>query len=161
MLPDGSIPQVEITSCGLNGAPLPAAGSYPASIACHLTDPSVTGVIDYGDPKMQRQVHVTEQQNQSYITCIRDGAAVGWKYFDFVSASLLALELRGSFSGTITVSHDPAGQFPIGEMELEMDSDTWRMVLIPITPLKGKQPLYLRFGGDGSAEFKSFCFFED
>ena len=35
------------------------------------------------------------------------------------------------------------------------------MVLIPITPMKGKQPLYLRFVGDGSAEFKSFCFFED
>lgn len=42
-----------------------------------------------------------------------------------------------------------------------MESDIWRMVLIPITPMKGKQPLYLRFVGDGSAEFKSFCFFED
>ena len=158
---DGSIPQVAITSCGLNGGPLKASGSYPASIACHLTDPSVTGVIDYSDPKMQRQIRVTERQNQSFVTGIKDGAVVGWKDFDFVSASLLALELRGRFSGTICVSHDPEGQLPIGEMELEMDSESWTMVLIPITPLKGKQPLYLRFAGDGEAELKTFCFFED
>lgn len=161
LLPDGSIPQVEITSCGLNGAPLPAAGSYPAAIACHLTDASTANRIDYSDPAVKEQIHVTQAQNQSYITRIRDGAAVGWKYFDFVSASLLALELRGSFSGTITVSHDPEGRIPIGEMELEMESEIWRMVLIPIAPQKGKQPLYLHFHGDGSAEFKSFCFFED
>ena len=36
ILPDGSIPQVEITSCGLNGGPLQGKGEYPAHIACHL-----------------------------------------------------------------------------------------------------------------------------
>ena len=36
--PDGHITQVEITSCGLNGGPLPAQGEYPAAIACVLTN---------------------------------------------------------------------------------------------------------------------------
>ena len=36
ILPDGSIPQAELTSCGLNGGPLPGEGEYPAYIACNL-----------------------------------------------------------------------------------------------------------------------------
>ena len=35
---DGTIPQIEITSCGLNDGPLPAIGQYSAYIACHLTE---------------------------------------------------------------------------------------------------------------------------
>ena len=33
---DGSIPQVEMTSCGPNGGPLAGRGEYPAYIACNL-----------------------------------------------------------------------------------------------------------------------------
>lgn len=159
MRPDGSIPQVEITSCGLNGAPLKAAGSYPASIACHLTDPSVTGVIDYNDPKMQRQIRVTERQNVSFITGIRDGAVIGWKYFDFFGAGMLGLELRGRVSGMITVAHDAEGSDPIGAIELGTDTEDWQMVLIPIGPEQKTNPLYLRYEGEGEWELKSFCFF--
>ncbi len=38
---DGSIKQVPITSCGLNGGPLEAAGSYPAAICMALTNGKV------------------------------------------------------------------------------------------------------------------------
>ncbi len=34
--PDGSIKQSELTSCGLNGGPLPGKGRYPTYIACNL-----------------------------------------------------------------------------------------------------------------------------
>ena len=33
---NGTIKQVEMTSCGLNGQPLTADGVYPAAIACNL-----------------------------------------------------------------------------------------------------------------------------
>jgi len=33
---DGSIPQVEMTSCGPNGGPLDGKGEYPAYIACNI-----------------------------------------------------------------------------------------------------------------------------
>lgn len=39
ILPDGTIPQVEVTSCGLNGGSLPAKGVYPAYIYSYLTKP--------------------------------------------------------------------------------------------------------------------------
>lgn len=37
ILADGTIPQVEMTSCGLHGGPFPARGETPAYIACCLT----------------------------------------------------------------------------------------------------------------------------
>lgn len=36
ILADGTIPQVEITSCGLNGGPLKGEGEYLAYLACNL-----------------------------------------------------------------------------------------------------------------------------
>ena len=159
--PDGSIPQVAITSCGLNGGPLKASGSYPASIACHLTDPSVTGVIDYNDPKMQRQIRVTEKQNVSFVTGIRDGAVIGYKFFDFPGSCLLGLEVRGGIEGTITVAHDEEGEEPIGAVQLSMNTADWQMLLLPLAPETGTHPLYLRYEGEGAWELKSFCFLSD
>ena len=39
ILPDGSIPQVEVTSCGLNDGPLCGKGKNEARIACNLGAP--------------------------------------------------------------------------------------------------------------------------
>ena len=49
--PDGSIPQAELTSCGLNGGPLRGTGTYEARIACHLgySEPSF-GYIAFREP---------------------------------------------------------------------------------------------------------------
>ena len=58
---DGSIDQVEITSCGLNGGPLDGQGNYPAVIACHITDPSTLDSIDYQNPVLKTQTRVTVQ----------------------------------------------------------------------------------------------------
>ena len=156
--PDGKIAQVEITSCGLNGGPLEAAGVYPAGIACHLTDPTVENRIDYNDPVMKTQIRVTERQNQSFITGIKDRSTVGWKYFRFAGTDLLALELRGSFAGTVTVSHDEAGNRPIGAYEVALESESWAEHIIPIQPRKGKRALYLHFRGKGTLDLKTLAF---
>lgn len=156
--PDGKIAQVEITSCGLNGGPLEAAGVYPAGIACHLTDPTVENRIDYNDPVMKTQIRVTERQNQSFITGIKDRSTVGWKYFRFAGTDLLALELRGSFAGTVTVSHDEAGNRPIGAYEVALESESWAEHIIPIQPRKGKRALYLHFKGKGTLDLKTLAF---
>ena len=156
--PDGSIPQTEITSCGLNGQALAACGVYPAAIACHLTDPTVVNHIDYNDPVMKEQVQVTERQNQSFVTNIKDKTTVGYKYFCFTGANLLLLELRGDFSGTIRVSHDEKGEDCIGEIELLLASNTWGTEILPIAAKKGDHALYLHFDGKGSLDLKSLAF---
>lgn len=155
---NGSIAQVPMTSCGLNGQALAASGSYPAGIACHLTDPTVVNKIDYFDPMMKEQIRVTEEQNQSFITGIKDNSTVGYKYFQFTGADMLALELRGHFAGSINISHDVQGKASIGEYEVGLNSDNWAMHIIPISPKKGEHPIYLHFKGEGIVDFKTFAF---
>ena len=159
--PDGRIAQVEMTSCGLNGGPLPASGSYPAGICCHLTDPTVINKIDYTDLGLKAQVRVTEQQNTSFITAIKDSTTIGYKYFAFDGSCTLALEIRGSFTGTVMVSRRPDGTEEIGRAEVGPAGDGWRLQPVRIRPAAGKGALYLRFSGSGSLDMKRFMFLPD
>lgn len=158
ILPDGSIPMVEITSCGLNGGPLTASGTYPAGIACHLTDPTTMSHIDYQDPVMKSQVRIIERQNQMFITGIKDQTTVGYRYFDLCEPASPALELRGSFRGTVTVSTDPEEADILGERSLQIESDAWKLYRVDCRELKGVHPLYFTFRGEGSLDMKSFSF---
>ena len=155
---DGSISQVEITSCGLNGAPLAGNGSYPAAIACHLAERSIPETIDYTDPAMKERPRVTESQGHVFISGIKNRTRVGYKYFTFTDADLLTMEIRGTFAGTVTISHDEAGHDIIGTLEVELKSQEWAVELIPIAPHAGKQALYFSFKGRGEMDFKRFGF---
>jgi len=158
ILEDGSIPQVEVTSCGLNGAPLTASGTYPAGIACHLTDPTVKNLINYYDPEMKKQVCVTEEQNISFITRIKDQTVVGYKYFEFHEPGSVLLELRGRFRGEAGVSLDEGAAQTIGTSSLKIDHDSWKLYEIPISAVTGKQALYVRFCGEGLLDMKTLAF---
>ncbi len=156
--PDGTIPQAEITSCGLNGGPLAASGAYPAAIACHLTDPTVSGTIDYTNPALARQICVTERAGRSFITRVGDGAVVGYKYFAFTGPATLALELRGTFQGRVEISHREDGTEPMGRLDLDLSVENWQMVTAAIAPHEGRGALYFRFTGEGSLDMRSFAF---
>ena len=160
LAPDGSITQVEITSCGLNGSPLAATGIYPAGICCHLTDPTVCNRIDYWHPVMKTQVCVTQKQNQNFITRIKDHTVVGYKYFDLQEPSSVLLELRGDFCGRISISLDEEGEQVIGTNELQSSGDSWKLHRIPVQKCSGTQALYIAFSGEGSLDMKSLGFFK-
>ena len=157
MAPDGSIAQVGMTSCGLNGGPLPASGCYPAAIACHLTDPTTMSHIDYADPVLRSQIRVTQRQNTVYVTGIKDGAVLGWKYFDFDWDCFLLLEVRGDFRGRVSVSHGEAGE-EIGGKDIAAPGENWVLTAMPIRAGSGAQPLYLRFTGRGTLDLKTLAF---
>ena len=157
---DGSIAQVEITSCGLNGGPLAASGSYPAAIACHLTCPTTRKTIEYSDPVMRTQTRITQTQNVSYITAVGDGTKLGYKYFNFDAKKDLALEVRGTFCGTVTVSTDEAGRENAAGCAVDVKSGHWSEILLPAAIPDGVHALYLAFRGEGTMDIKSFAFFE-
>lgn len=159
MLPDGSFPQAEITSYGLNGGPLKASGTYPAAIACHLTDPTTQEIINYIDPVMQTQVRITQRQNTVFITDIKDKAVIGYKYFDCKNVTSVALELRGSFRGQVAVSTDADGTNAVSKTDLAVASDEWGMTAVGAPLPDGVNSLYFSFRGEGSLDMKSFAFF--
>lgn len=94
ILPDGSILQVEITSCGLNGGPL--AGSvgqeYPAVICCNLTN----GNMPHGSNSIYQEPfpNVTNFGEERFIAEIEDGTVIGYKYFDIKDINGLRVTVR-------------------------------------------------------------------
>ena len=91
---DGSVKQVEVTSCGLNSGPLEAKSGcrYPALIACNLTN----GHMPHGS----NSVYQTEFPNVSnigedrFIAEIEDGTLIGYKYFNFENVNTVSVTAR-------------------------------------------------------------------
>ncbi len=155
---EGRFLQAEITSCGLNGGPLVASGTYPAAIACHIADRTMPEKVNYADPALRERARVTETQNLVYITGIVNRSKIGYKYFQFIDADLCALEVRGSFFGTVVIAFGEDGKQVIGECEFQVNSSEWDLQLLPITPTPGKHAVYFYFRGHGTLDLKTIGF---
>ena len=155
---DGTIEQVETTSCGLNQGALIGTGSYPAGICCHMTCRTTKDTIDYSDPIMQKQTRVTQEKNVSFVTDIEDGTILGYKYFSCENISDIIMEIRGDFRGKIVLSSDKNDRNILGKTEIEIKEKNWVTQGVPCS-IDGKNiPIYISFWGDGYLDLKSFTF---
>lgn len=91
---DGSIRQVEVTSCGLNSGPLEAKSGcrYPAVIACNLTN----GHMPHGSNSVYQTEfpNVTNIGEDRFIAEIEDGTLIGYKYFNFENVNTVSVTAR-------------------------------------------------------------------
>lgn len=90
--PDGTIEQVEVTSCGLNGKPLKAVGTYPAAICCNLVTKKP---VRLGVGRQQTMPRVTETDGSAYLADLTAETTAVYKYFDFFQATDIAVRARG------------------------------------------------------------------
>lgn len=157
---DGSIAQVELTSCGLNGGALAGKGRYEARIACNLF--SATGAIFYPNEKTDCTIHPYFTQDQpdtnepvdQYIKNIHNGAVIGFKYFDFVDTEKLSVWMRGSAQGDVICSTSIGGS-PVAQITIQA-TDQWREFSAPLSNIHGVYPLFFSFHGTGSVDFLAF-----
>ncbi len=143
---DGTIPQVEMTSCGLNGGPLAARGSYPAAICCNLTNghmPHLSNVLKNCDAP-----NVNHEGETRYVKGITNGTLIGWKYFQFTSEAALQVTARGD-GGELLVTTGPGR--PLARIELA-SSPGWRPSARAVFPASGAKPLYLTYRGKGAID---------
>lgn len=168
ILEDGTIPQVEVTSCGLNGGPLPAKGEYQSYIACHLTEKdrekvgnALMGAPGAPLPELPEEMpYITEEADENgekglkpYIKNLRTGAVAGFKYFAFDGTeSSIELELRGK--GTVEVLLDS----PEGEVQttVSVDAEGWKRISAEWNSAEGTHALYFRVK-EGIADFAAFA----
>ena len=170
ILEDGTIPQIEITSCGLHDGPLPAKGAYDSCIACHLTEADreqVGQVVMSGPgeavPELPEEMpYITEEADETgekglkpYIRNLRTGSAAGFKYFQFEGTeSRITVELRGL--GCLEVradSPDPQAGTMVGSAAV--DSKNWKHVTTGLQVEAGKHALYFLVK-EGTVDFASF-----
>ena len=107
---------------------------------------------------MKTQTRITESQNVSFVTAVADGTKLGYKYFDCKGVTALALELRGSFTGKVTVSTDEKGENPVGAADLAVKNGSWHLAPISVSIPDGVHALYFTFAGEGQMDVKSIVF---
>lgn len=93
ILEDGSIPQVEVTTSGLNGKDLSGVGKYPAGIACNLTN----GRMPHNCNRQQKPKFPTIYlENDEFIIKNADkGTYARYKYFDLSKTAEIKLQVKG------------------------------------------------------------------
>ncbi len=151
---DGSIKQVEITSCGLNDGPLIANGEYPAVIACNITN----GNMPHGSNSIYTESfpNVNNRGEDRFIGEIADGTIIGYKYFSFDNVKKLSVLLTSTGIGTLTVYTD-IGQTEAARFDIQSFSD-WTLLKSAINVSNGIHPLYFIYKGTGFIELKSIKF---
>lgn len=162
ILADGSIPQVEMTSCGLNQGPLLADGAYMAAIACNLW--SADGVV-YSDSSLvdERYPYFTQMGDDGaedaipYIANMRRGSAAGYKYFQFHGVEEIFVTTGGTAKGCLLVLTEPDGK-PAGRIDIFTDGNGRTVSKGRAAIPDGVWPLYFRYEGDGELDFYAFEF---
>lgn len=159
---DGSIRQVEMTSCGLNGGPLMGKGTYEARIACNLR--SGQGACPYAhNRKMPAESHPyftqdtpdSDTEGIQYIANMQNGALAGFKYFRLENLSDIMVSTRGSGTGKILVFTQLDGQ-PIADISLSPSTD-WQAYKTHVAQVTGVLPLYFEYRGEGAVDFLAFA----
>jgi hypothetical protein len=151
---DGKIPQVEISSCGLNGGPLDGKGEYPAYIACHLFT-SKESVYVGGDtfPKIVQEGRDGDEE-LGYVANIQDSATVGFKYFAMKDVRRIGIAVRGYAKGKFLVRTEWNGEV-LSEIPVDY-SNVWEWYYSPIRMSDRTCALYFTFEGQGNASLKAF-----
>ena len=152
--PDGTIKQAEMTSCGLNGGALNGTGSYPAVIACNITN----GNMPHGSNKIFTESfpNVTHSGSDRFIDEIGDNTLIGYKYFRFSGEHGIALTVRGD-EGKFIVSTAVNGCV-LGEIKISACA-SWQETASEFIIPEGIHPIYLRFSGSGTAALKNIRIF--
>ena len=150
---NGDFLQAEVTSCGLNGGPLPGKGTYEARTACNLwAEGHKTGRVDGPSPKKRLKDHPyftqtapdRDENGDQYIANMKRGATAGFKYFEFDgSESQITVSGTGSGFFEITNGKDIVAKAYIGKKTCFKTS-------------QGIYPLYFVYKGEGTASFVSF-----
>ncbi len=151
---DGTFNQAEMTSCGLNGKPLKGNGTYPTYCACVLEAKDGACQMNI---KMDREKHpaITQNENkEAYITNIKDGTVVGFKYFDFKELQEIKITVKASNEGIFHVRNEIEG-LDICTIQMQACQD-WQMYDAVAQCENGTKALYFIYEGQGKVDFSKF-----
>lgn len=158
---DGSIAQVEVTSCGLNGGPLVGKGEYSAHIACNLMGRDGTYMYDrFRNRKWKDHPYLTqtgvdrERDPDQYIANMRDGAMAGFKYFDIRNLNRIGVRVSGEGQGEMLVKTGADGKV-LCRIPIAAGADKRWFEAASSIP-DGVRALYFTYCGKGSINFHAF-----
>ena len=159
LLPDGSIPQVRVTSCGLNDGPLKSGYSYPAGIACCLQTANGAGPYRAKTTIGEEHPYITQDGPdgdifaQQYVANLRDGSNAGYRSFLLHPGTNLTVTYRCTGDGMLEIAAKESGAsalvFPVTA------SNTWQTAMGTLQ-LDGEQELWFTYRGTGALDLRGF-----
>ena len=151
--PDGSIAQVEATSCGLNGKPLKAEGAYPAYIACNLMGKG--GFLKRRNtPYITQSGEDDEKTADFYVSGLKSGGTVGYKYFDFKNSKYEIAVTYRKGGGQLQIQLAENGS-PVSTVYLDK-ADQWNTVTLPCSIPTDVHGIFFTYHGKGYTELLKF-----
>ena len=156
---DGTIPQVEMTSCGLSDSPLEGKGFIPAYIACNLfVKKGMSPIVAMGSgsdaiPRITQDGRDGDEE-PGYITGIRDGVTAGFKYLDIKGVKTVSVITRGYGDGSFEFSTSIGGR-SLGSVEVS-NTNYWEKFTAPIKIKDGVTAIYVTYKGGGSPSLLGF-----
>lgn len=154
ILPDGTIPQVELTSCGLNRGPLKGEGEYFGYLACNLFTKEDSAYVG-GDrfPRIMQDGKDGDEE-PGYIANMTASATAGFKYFDLQGIKRIIIKVRGYANGAFLVKTAWDGPI-LAQIPVEY-SNVWEEYSSNIAIEDGIHAIYLTYTGEGNASLLSF-----
>lgn len=147
---DGHIDQVEMSNSGLNGKALPAAGEYPAAIACVLKRGHMPHVVN---GKLKRKIPCISFPNgQAEISDIKDRTVIGYRSFHFDGGEKIQLEMTGDFRGEVQISVEL-----YGKAAAKAAAGQKCEIQFPKS-FAEDHPIYFTFRGTGTAQLHTIRF---
>lgn len=154
---DGTIDQVEITSCGANIKPFVGEGEYPAYIACNLfTNKDCDRVcLSEEYPRVTQDGVDGDEKAVAFIDNMVESATAGFKYFDCKNVKKIAVTTCGyTHEGYFEVRTKWDGEV-LGTITVP-DTNVWVRFEGDVNIPDGINAIYLTFRGTGACMLKSF-----
>ncbi|MBO4864244.1 MAG: family 43 glycosylhydrolase [Eubacterium sp.] len=153
---DGTIPQVEITSQGLSGAPLTGKGEHLAYTCCNLfTDKPQLYIGEPGRPTV-RQWQTEDMENpEAFVAGIADNTTIGFKYYKCEGVKSFSIKSRGYGDGVFELRTEIDGEV-LGSVEVH-NENIWTEYSTEIELPDGVYAIYITFKGQSSSlQLRSF-----
>lgn len=145
----GKIPQVTVTTSGMNETPLSGDASYPAVYCCNLTNGHMGALSSLGRTNAEADFpYLTCVEGERYITNVKDGNLVGYKYFNLEETGEIEVVYQSQENGILEIATSFYGE-PKAQIELKA-SKLWKCASVKVEFTKEEKELYLVYRGSGA-----------
>ncbi len=143
---DGRIPQVTITSSGMNPGPLSGNATYPAVYCCNLTNGHMGALSSLGRTNAEIDFpYITCENGERFVTNVKDGDLIGYKYINLAETKKISVSYRSEEEGCLEI-HTEKGK--CSEVLALHQADEWTWTACE-TSFTDEKELYLIYKGTG------------
>ena len=108
---EGGIPQVTITTSGMNPVPLSGNASYPAVYCCNLTNGHMGALSSIGRSNKEVDFpYMTCEHGERFVTNVKDGNLIGYKYINLSETNEIEVVFQTDEDGVLEIYAEPGGK---------------------------------------------------